>query len=138
MLEKHTGRKLDGTVETKLIAQMSDEHLNNMIQKVLKRVLKMQEAKQEGVTDFHRELYDLPTVDDKSIARATREALQRLYPYFSEAYLRNLEGPRLMLIKVLGREEAVPDFEGVPQLPGRLPDILGDIIDDEDLEVFDG
>jgi hypothetical protein len=131
MLEKHKTK--DG--RTILIAQMSDEHLNNFIALVLRKVEKAQQAKQQGVTAYHRRLYNLPKIDEESIAEVTREALQRLYPYFAEAYLRDLEDPRKMLTDILGREEAVPDFSGVPQLPDSMPHNLGDLDDTEaDLE----
>ena len=114
-----------------LIAQMDDEHLTNFIALVLRQVLAAQAAKQDDLTDYHRALYDLPTVDDKAVAQLTREALQRLYPYLAEAFLRGLKAPRKLLIEVLGREEAVPDYSGFPQLPSAIdfeefPSELGD------------
>ncbi|MHA2086557.1 MAG: hypothetical protein ACXABD_22685 [Candidatus Thorarchaeota archaeon] len=127
MLDKHIKR--DGS--TVLVAQLSDDHLNNFINLVLKQVMVAQGAKQEGVTEYHRRLYNLPTIAD-----LTREALTRLYPYLSEAYLRGLEGPRKLLIKVLGREDAVPNYSGVPQLPGRLPVNLGDLDDTNGQDEF--
>jgi hypothetical protein len=132
MLDKHIKR--DGS--TVLVAQLSDDHLNNFINLVLKQVMVAQGAKQEGVTEYHRRLYNLPTIDEGTIADLTREALTRLYPYLSEAYLRGLEGPRKLLIKVLGREDAVPNYSGVPQLPGRLPVNLGDLDDTNGQDEF--
>jgi hypothetical protein len=46
MLDKHIKR--DGS--TVLVAQLSDDHLNNFINLVLKQVMVAQGAKQEGVT----------------------------------------------------------------------------------------
>jgi hypothetical protein len=41
-----------------------------------------------------------------------------------------------LLIKVLGREDAVPNYSGVPQLPGRLPVNLGDLDDTNGQDEF--
>lgn len=128
MLEHHITRE----GKRLLIAQMDDEHLNNFVSLILSKVKVVQNTGGENVTEFHRVLYNLPKIDESARAESTREALQRLYPYLAEAYLRGLEGPRKLLIDVLGREEAVPNYEGILQIPGQLPRNLGDLDEDPD------
>lgn len=116
MLEKHRTR--DGT--TMLIAQMDDEHLCNTIYCLLRKVQEAQMAAQniDTATKFQRRLYNLPEVSEEEVADMTRAVIQGLYPYLAEAYLRGLEGPRLVLVEVLGRKDAVS--MGVPLLEAAI------------------
>lgn len=105
MLEKHTTKDH----ETMLIAEMTDEHLTNMIQLIIKDlILPAKSIQEDEYDDFQRALYNLPKVDRRDAGKAVRKAIQKLYPYLSEAYLRGLEGPRLALIDALGRDAALP------------------------------
>jgi hypothetical protein len=112
MLEKH--RTKDGT--TMLIAQMDDQHLINMINSMLRKVQEAQRASQnmDKATAFQRRLYNLPEVTEEEVADVTRAVIQGLYPYLAEAYLRDLPGPRLALVEILGRSDAIA--MGVPLL----------------------
>jgi hypothetical protein len=116
MLEMHVTKEGDRM----LIAQMTDEHLVNFINLVLKQAKVAQGAKTDELTDYHRILYNLPVVDERSIAEVTREALQKLYPYLAEAYLRGIDTPRELLQEVMGRDKAVPNFRGLAQLPSVI------------------
>ncbi|MCP4544223.1 MAG: hypothetical protein GY832_44490 [Chloroflexi bacterium] len=105
MLEIHGTRK--GNVM--LIAQMGDDHLCNMISLVIRkaREVKAMADRAAGFDAYQQRLYNVKQVTQEDAAEATRMALQKLYPYLAEAYLRGLEGPRLELVDFLGREEAL-------------------------------
>lgn len=117
MLEKHTTKDK----KTMLIAQMDDQHLTNMIALILRQVGEIRGLTNDHLSDYERTLYDIPKVSEEEVAMATRLALQKLYPYLAEAYLRGLEGPRKMLVETLGREAAVPYFHvaSFPELSRR-------------------
>lgn len=134
MLQKHVTRE----GKTMLIAQMDDKHLHNYLKLMLGKVNGVQSIRQgEEITDYHRKLYDLPKVDDESVADMVREALTRLYPYIAEAFLRGgdqFNDIRDLLQQILGRSEAVPKFQGVPQLQSvnGFEDVPEELEEDED------
>jgi hypothetical protein len=130
MLEKHTQR--DG--KTLLIAQMDDDHLNNMIQLVLRKIEEVQSLREPAQVDpYEQRLYGLKTITPEDAADAVRELIQKLYPYLAEAYLRGLEGPRIKLIEVLGRDKAIANIGGL-YLPAPKHDYETDRILDLDDE----
>jgi hypothetical protein len=103
MLEIHITK--DGAAM--LIAQMTDSHLCNMIHLVIHkaREVKAMADRASGFDAYHQQLYGIKQVSQEDAAKATRMALQKLYPYLAEAYLRGLEGPRQELVEFLGREK---------------------------------
>jgi hypothetical protein len=105
MLEIHRTREGD----TMLIAQMSDEHLTNMISMVIRKARQVKEMADsaENINAYHAKLYGVRRVTQEDAAQATREALQKLYPYLAEAYLRDLAGPRTELAAFLGRDAQI-------------------------------
>ncbi len=132
MLETHGTR--EGNVM--LIAQMGDDHLCNMISLVIRKAkeVKAMADRAAGFDVYEQRLYGVKQVTQEDAAEATRAALQKLYPYLAEAYLRRLEGPRLELVDFLGREEALTG--DIPLL--HAPEDDWDTYEDMDRMPIDG
>ena len=117
MLKYHTSR--DG--RRILIAQMNDGHLRNTIKLYLRRAIEVRqavtEAKDDDISELDRRLYMLPSYDAQSGSNVISEAIERLYPYLAEAFLRGtFDDLRADLAIVAGREHALAD-PGCLQLP---------------------
>lgn len=107
MLDKHYPR--DGG--KLLIGQMSDEHLRAMVRLILKGMKENRTAASDtsDINEYQRRLYDLPEIDLAQAARENRQAVQKLYPYLAEMFLREgFDDVRLELIEELGRDSAIP------------------------------
>ena len=86
MLERHYTK--DGA--TLLVAQMSNQHLTAMIRLIIKGMRENREAieKDETMTAYQRRLYNIPEKDPRTVASQNRAAIEKLYPYLAEAFLR--------------------------------------------------
>ncbi len=128
MLEIHGTR--DG--QFLLIAQMDNDHLCNMISWAIRKAkeIKARADYAGGLDAYQQKLYGVQQVSQEDAAEATRMALQKLYPYLAEAFLRGLEGPRRELVDFLGREAALTG--DIPLLGAPRPD---DLYEDCDMDM---
>lgn len=111
MLETHITKDGDSI----LIAQMSDTHLRRMILLILNGIREVKgKSLDESLDPYQSALYEIKNIEPKDAAVINRMAIQRLYPYLAEAFLRNMDNIRDDLIDVIGRDEALPG--GLPSL----------------------
>ncbi len=114
MLGTHVTREGD----TMLIAQMTDFHLRAFIRLVLRQVRAARESSHNSTFDpYQAALYGIKIQKPKDAAKMSREAIEKLYPYLTEAYLRGFDDIRAELIDVAGRSDAIPN--GLPTLPAQ-------------------
>lgn len=88
MLETHytaTGQKL-------LIAEMSDQHLVNTVKLILDGIEQRNKmlASASGLSEYQAKLYSVEVMDVAAVAKKNRTAIQKLYPYLAELYLRDM------------------------------------------------
>lgn len=101
MLEEHYTREGNKM----LIAEMDDNHLQNLVKLKIAQLGKLQSQMSENPTmsEFQSRLYGVETVDVKAAARESRNIIKSLYPYLAELYLRGLTDLIEPLRKVIGR-----------------------------------
>lgn len=124
MLRKHCtrdGRKM-------LIAEMSDEHLQNTVKLKMANIAKLQRGLVEApqINPYHARLYGMPKLDIDEAAEHSRQIIDSLYPYLSELYLRGLNDLAKPLRKLIGRSGQLTS--GVGLLPSS---------NEEDVSGFD-
>lgn len=119
MFQTHTTR--EGT--EMLISQMSDEHLNAYIKMICRGIVETRERarKPELIDEYETALYGGKKLDPDKAARHNREAIERLYPYLAEAFLRDLSDAQLAFQTAVGRVKVLGNSEGF-LLPGKLDD----------------
>lgn len=104
MFETHT--TADGN--RMLVCQMEDQHLKNTIRMVFRTITEMNEcAATQPAEKLTRQFYNLKTISQKNAANLSREAIQRLYPYLVEAYLRGFDDIGSEFRDLLGRTSAL-------------------------------
>lgn len=101
MLEKHITRDGDNL----LIAQMSDTHLRNFLNLLFDQIRQAKEIGQANTkaSEFDRALYNLPEINETEAGQMVRQVLKQMYPYLTEAFLRDMEDVRADLVEVMGR-----------------------------------
>lgn len=119
MLKKHKVR--DGGVC--LVAEMGDDHLRNLIKMKIAQLGKLQDqmTQNPAVSEFQARLYGMKTIDVESAAEESRQIIEYLYPYLSEAFLRGMDDLREPLRKVIGRDGRL--VIGNPLLPASVESI---------------
>lgn len=94
------------------LAQMTDTHLVNTIKAYFKPIIEAKFLanlqKKDQADPLLAALYDIPELDVKALANKLVRTMYFVQPYLTEAYLRGLEEPRLIMIEALGRSEAFP------------------------------
>lgn len=106
-----------------LISQMSDEHLTAYIKMVCRGIIETRDRarKPELIDEYETALYGGKKLDPDKAARFNREAIERLYPYLAEAFLRNLADAQLAFQTAVGRSRVLGSTTGF-----LLPDSLDD------------
>lgn len=144
MLERHFTR--DGN--QMLIAEMDDNHLQNLVKLKIAQLGKLQGQMAENpkMSEFQARLYGVETVDVEKAARESRRIIEGLYPYLAELYLRNLTDLVAPLRRVVGRSGQL--VTGLAALPASIDndpssldiDNLLDsfILNDEITEILEG
>lgn len=105
MLEVHrtaTGQKL-------LIAEMGDQHLVNTVKLILNGIEQRNKmlVGASGLSEYQAKLYSVEVLDVAAVAKKNRSAIQQLYPYLAELYLR-------------GMDQLVPDVQAAVGRAGQL------------------
>jgi len=113
------------------IPSMGDDHLTNMCNLFAKKMTELKSIATGATDKFTSRLYGIRTVSPEDAADAINMILEQAAPYFMEAYLRGLEGPRNMLRDVYGRSIRLEGFDNTILLnPGDSQ------FDDADLDEF--
>lgn len=112
--------------KTMPIASMDDNHLVNLINIYYQKIVQIKNARATG--DFFKaRLYGVEIIDDETAADIINEAMEKLAPYIAEAYLRGLEGPRVMLQTIFDRTGRLEGFDNLPPQLGR--GVVDELID---------
>ena len=128
-----THRTKDGN--KMLVAEMTDEHLLNTIHLVLDSALRTKGSGDpaSAMSDFQASMYGIERVDSKKAGELVRAAVERLYPYLSELFLRQftitdedyatkVDKAHEKLVSLLGRHESlapkpmIPAFSEPPEV----------------------
>jgi len=105
-MKKHTTR--DG--DTMPIATMDDDHLNNMIAIFHKQVMAIRSTLSVKSNELDAAIYGVRVISHTEAGRMIAAIIDEASPYLVEAYLRNLEGPRLMLCEMYARTTPLPNL----------------------------
>ena len=128
MLENHTTKGGDVVP----VAFMSNQHLHNYLAYEMRLLeSKIQEMAQEN-DPFTLALYGRSSSSPEKAGKAVRAAIQRLYPYFAEAFLRGgYEDIRDRLRDIMRREGSLAAVDVVPaiELPNPPDEPPADIYD---------
>jgi hypothetical protein len=106
-----------------LISQMSDEHLTAYIKLICRGIIETKDRarKPEMIDEYETALYGGKKLDPEKAARHNREAIENLYPYLAEAFLRNLSDAQIAFQVAVGRAGAIGSTTGF-LLPESLDD----------------
>lgn len=114
MLHTHVdteGRKV-------LIAELDDEALLAVVDRAIGRLEDLGRfiaEDDDGASDYLRALYNVPKMDRRIAGITSRQAIEELYPYLAELWLRSLEEDgtlRERLSAILGREGQAQMWQG--------------------------
>jgi hypothetical protein len=92
------------------IASMLDDHLTNMIAIFHKQVMAIRSTLGANTNQLEAALYGVRVISHVEAGRMIAAIIDEAAPYLVEAYLRNLEGPRLMLCEMYARTAPLPNL----------------------------
>jgi hypothetical protein len=115
-----------------LVAEMTDQHLANMVRVILKAISEVKAAMNasKGSTRFEAALYKRLSISPEKAAEAVGSLMEKAEPYLAEAYLRGMTELRDEVVIAYGRDQAVPREARL--LPRSGGDWLDGFNDDDD------
>jgi hypothetical protein len=108
------------------IASMEPDHLTNTCNMAFKLCIEARKAAAAGTDTLDSRLAGVRPMDVDEAVSVIERTMEEFHPYFLEAYLRGLDGPRKMLQAIYNRTEASNVV-----LPSFGDHLLADVIDEE-------